>query len=108
MGLPQAGAKGAGHFQQGFTLLEVLVAVIILGLAYVAFLQSFSQSGANISRLEKGVVADMHDAIAVEQQLRGGDIAGEELVAGQKFVLKKFAVEDGLLETVKLEKRLKE
>lgn len=108
MGLPQAGAKGAGHFQQGFTLLEVLVAVIILGLAYVAVLQSFSQSGANIARLEKGVTAEMHEAEAVEQRLREGDVAGEELVTGQKFVLRKIGLEEGLLETVKLEKRLKE
>ncbi|MCK5438116.1 MAG: type II secretion system protein, partial [Desulfobulbaceae bacterium] len=34
--------------QKGFTLIEVFVAVIILGLAYVAILQSFSVSLTNI------------------------------------------------------------
>ncbi len=37
---------------RGFTLIEVLAAVVILGLAYVAALQSFSLSLKNIHRLE--------------------------------------------------------
>jgi len=90
---------------QGFTLLEVLVAVLILSLAYVAVLQNFSQSNANIFRLEKGRAADLRDALALEQQLRGTDLAGEVLVLGQKFVLKKISSKDGQLETVRLEKR---
>ncbi len=90
---------------QGFTLLEVLVAVLILSLAYVAVLQNFSQSNANIFRLEKGRAADLRDALALEQQLRGTDLAGEVLVLGQKFVLKKIGSKDGQLETVRLEKR---
>ena len=91
--------------QQGFTLLEVLVAVLILSLAYVAVLQNFSQSNANIFRLEKGRATDLRDALALEQQLRGTDLAGEVLVQGQKFVLKKIGSKDGQLETVRLEKR---
>ncbi|MFH1021459.1 MAG: type II secretion system protein [Pseudomonadota bacterium] len=90
--------------QQGFTLLEVLVAVLILSLAYVAVLQNFSQSGANIFRLEKGGAAELREILALEQQLRGGDLAGEVMVLGQKFVLKKICSKDGQLETVKLEK----
>jgi prepilin-type N-terminal cleavage/methylation domain-containing protein len=91
--------------QQGFTLLEVLVAVLILSLAYVAVLQNFSQSSTNIFRLEKGRVAAMREAMALEQQLRGTDLAGEVLVLGQKFALKKISSKDGELETVRLEKR---
>ena len=91
--------------QQGFTLLEVLVAVLILSLAYVAVLQNFSQSNANIFRLEKGWDTDLRDALAFEQQLRGPDLAGEVLVLGNKFVLKKISSKDGQLETVRLEKR---
>ena len=91
--------------QQGFTLLEVLVAVLILSLAYVAVLQNFSQSNANIFRLEKGRATDLHEALALEQQLRGAGLAGEVMVLGQKFVLKKIVSKDGELETVKLEKR---
>lgn len=91
--------------QLGFTLLEVLVAVLILSLAYVAVLQNFSQSNANIFRLEKGRATDLREAMALEQQLRGTDLAGEVLVLGQKFVLKKIGSKDGQLETVRLEKR---
>jgi len=91
--------------QQGFTLLEVLVAVLILSLAYVAVLQNFSQSGANIFRLEKGRASDLRESMDFEQQLRGGDLGGAVLVLGQKFVLKKISSKDGQLETVRLEKR---
>ncbi len=91
--------------QYGFTLLEVLVAVLILSLAYVAVLQNFSQSNANIFRLEKGRATDLREALALEQQLRGTDLAGEVLVLGQKFVLKKIGSKDGQLETVRIEKR---
>ena len=91
--------------QLGFTLLEVLVAVLILSLAYVAVLQNFSQSNANIFRMEKGRATDLRETMALEQQLRGTDLAGEVLVLGQKFVLKKIGSKDGQLETVRLEKR---
>jgi prepilin-type N-terminal cleavage/methylation domain-containing protein len=91
--------------KQGFTLLEVLVAVLILSLAYVAVLQNFSQSNANIFRLEKGRGADLRDAMALEQQLRGAGFTGEVLVQGEKFVLKKIASKDGQLESVRIEKR---
>ena len=94
-----------GSFPDGFTLLEVLVAVLILSLAYVAILQNFSQSNANIFRLEKNRAKDLHEAIALEQQLREVDIEGKVLAQGQKFVLKKIISKDGQLESVKLEKR---
>lgn len=107
VGMAQANPWGLGNYprQQGFTLLEVLVAVLILSLAYVAVLQNFSQSNANIFRLEKGRATDLHEALALEQQLRGAGLAGEVMVLGQKFVLKKIVSKDGELETVKLEKR---
>lgn len=91
--------------QIGFTLLEVLVAVLILSLAYVAVLQNFSQSNFNIFRLEKGWVTDLHDAMALDQQLREVNPAGEVLVQGQKFVLEKIEIDHGQLETVKVVKR---
>lgn len=96
--------SGNGLRQQGFTLLEVLVAVLILSLAYVAVLQNFSQSSSNIFRLEKGRTRDMREAMALEQQLRGTDLGGEVMVLGQKFSLKKISSKDGELETVRLEK----
>lgn len=102
----KADSKTLGNYpQQGFTLLEVLVAVLILSLAYVAVLQNFSQSNTNIFRLEKSRTTDLQEAQALEQQLRGADFAGEVMVQGQKFVLKKIGSKDGELETVRLEKR---
>ncbi|PKN50444.1 MAG: hypothetical protein CVU58_00815 [Deltaproteobacteria bacterium HGW-Deltaproteobacteria-16] len=107
MGMGRVKRIGLGNDvqKQGFTLLEVLVAVLILSLAYVAILQNFSQSNANIFQLEKGRDADLRDAMAIEQQLRGGGFAGEVLVQGEKFVLKKIASKDGQLESVRIEKR---
>lgn len=103
----KADSKTLGNYSQqhGFTLLEVLVAVLILSLAYVAVLQNFSQSNANIFRLEKGRATDLREAQALEHELRGADRAGEVMVQGQKFVLKKIGSKDGELETVRLEKR---
>lgn len=90
--------------EQGFTLLEVLVAVLILSLAYVAVLQNFSQSSTNIFRLEKGWAADLQESLTLEQQLRGPDLAGEVMAMGRKFVLKEISSKDGYLETVRLER----
>lgn len=39
--------------QDGFTLLEVVIAALILALAYVAVLQNFSFSLKNINKIEK-------------------------------------------------------
>jgi prepilin-type N-terminal cleavage/methylation domain-containing protein len=106
MGMVKVKARGLGICPQlGFTLLEVLVAVLILSLAYVAVLQNFSQSSSNIFRLEKGMITDLHDAMALEQQLREVNPGGEVLVLGQKFVLKKIEANHGQLETVKVVKR---
>ena len=47
---------GEGEFikgSSGFTLLEVLLAVTILGMAYLAIMQNFSMSLKNIERIER-------------------------------------------------------
>lgn len=106
MGLVRAKLHVLGKCaQRGFTLLEVLVAVLILSLAYVAVLQNFSQSSANIFRLGKGMTAELRDGMALERQSRQENPSGEDLVVGQRFVLRKIAIGDGQLETVKVVKR---
>ncbi len=39
--------------EQGFTLIEVLAAVLLLSLAYAATLESFSSSLAKVSKLDR-------------------------------------------------------
>lgn len=92
---------------QGFTLLEVLVATVILSLAYVAVLENFSQSMAHIFRLDKSQVKTVAAGLTFEEKLRdqspypeGGEILSE----GTTFRLIKIISEDGELLTVKLEK----
>jgi len=51
----------------GFTLLEILVAVAILGLAYVVVLQNFSQSFHNLERVEQGWTRDFAAILSRER-----------------------------------------
>ncbi|HIJ78343.1 MAG: type II secretion system GspH family protein [Desulfobulbaceae bacterium] len=93
---------------QGFTLLEVLVATVILSLAYVAVLENFSQSMAHIFRLEQSQAKTIAAGLAFEGRLRESSASaatGEILTEGSKFRLIKISSEDGELISVKLEKR---
>ncbi|MFZ5774069.1 MAG: hypothetical protein ACOY3Z_01095 [Thermodesulfobacteriota bacterium] len=93
------------------TLLEILVAVVFLSLAYVAVLQSFSQSNAGIFRLARSRPAELARVLAFEGELRqagaGGQSGpvGEVALEGRKFVLQKIHSEDGQLELLRLVKR---
>jgi len=80
--LPTTGA-GAKHpvACRGFTVLEILVAVVILGLAYVAVLQNFSLSARNITRMEEVRSSMFANALAFEAQIAKAD-AGEESTKG--------------------------
>jgi len=88
--------------QKGFTLLEVLVAVVILGLAYVAILQSFSHSTLSILRLEK----KRGGALAAAQEFAadGHAAKGELFLEGHRFKLIRVASDDGRMETLRLVK----
>ena len=55
--------------EKGFTLIEIVVAVIILGLAYVAVLQNFSISMKNILRVEKSRTRVFEQMLAFEDEL---------------------------------------
>jgi len=68
--------------QKGFTLLEILIAVTILGLAYVAILQNFSESMSNIVRLNDRRTEVLEDSITFAQKIQpymfGNDEEGDE------------------------------
>jgi prepilin-type N-terminal cleavage/methylation domain-containing protein len=75
----------------GFTLLEVLLAVTILGMAYLAIMQNFSMSMRNIDR----VARNDEQLSAARQELEkhflasaiGEDVAGEVFAEGNKYVV---------------------
>ncbi len=81
--------------ESGFSLLEILVAVTIMGLAYVAILQSFSLSARNIHFMDESRSQLLRNTLAFEKQLISmgldgeGDLAesGEVLVDGGRYEL---------------------
>lgn len=100
----------------GFTLLEVLIAVVVLGLAYVAVLESFSTSLRNISRLRVTRTQTFSSMIQLEELIRETDIDDDIKVGKKKsykrpdnvwvegngFVLEKLVSEDTMFTTLKL------
>lgn len=88
--------------QGGFTLLEVLVAVVILGLAYVAILQSLSLSNTTIARLDRKRGERLATALAFEREAPAAK--AEIFLRGSKFKVLHCLSEDGQLETLRLVK----
>ena len=87
--------KRRNGIDSGFTLLEILLAVAILGMAYLAVLQNFSISLRNIDRLGRGNLRDFRGLLSLESDLRPfpdkGDVSdpleGEFFLAGQRLQL---------------------
>lgn len=78
----------------GFTLLEVLVAVVILAMAYLVIMQNFSLSFRNLEKLELIWRRDFAALLAREPDFRTIPIkaeveplVGEILVTGAKYQL---------------------
>jgi len=76
----------------GFTLLEILVAVAILGMAYLVVLQNFSLSMRNIGRVERSgrrsfetLLARERDMLVIPGQLEAEPPGGEIYVQGRQF-----------------------
>lgn len=95
----------------GFTLIEVLAAVVILGLSYVAILQNFSVSIKNISRIDKARTEALNTSLAFEELLwpseEDEEAANEDypvFLEGRIFQLVIVTSEDGGMSTLKLEK----
>ncbi len=72
--------------QQGFSLIEILVAVTIMGLAYVAILQNFSMSSRSIFAMEEGRAKTLATSMAFEQTLLFMDVEGQDDAAGAEIV----------------------
>lgn len=95
---------------KGFTLLEVLVAVVILGLSYVAVLQSFSLSLRNITKIEKQRTSLFEELSTLIQEAHFSDdtevreAEGEDFIEGSKYRLVLIRSESGGMETLRLEK----
>jgi len=94
---------------QGFTLIEVLVAVVILGLAYVAVLQNFSVSLRNLARVERAVTTDLEEALLFEQELaildRGEETAaatGRIYLQGAQLTLVEITSRDRSFKTLRI------
>jgi prepilin-type N-terminal cleavage/methylation domain-containing protein len=98
--------------QTGFTLLEVLVAVLILGMAYVAVLQNFSISLKNIDKIGKTRQAVFEELLTFSKdtkftgatQLEGvEEEEGTLFIEGEKYRLMAVTSNSGELETLKLQ-----
>ncbi|NTV12760.1 MAG: type II secretion system protein [Desulfobulbaceae bacterium] len=105
------GRRGAAR---GFTLLEILVAVAILGLAYLVVLQNFSQSFHNLERVERGWQRDFTAILTRELDFmviptKKADVeplVGDIYVKGQFFQLVVVKSQDAARQTtVLLEKQ---
>ncbi|MCD6388224.1 MAG: type II secretion system protein [Desulfobulbaceae bacterium] len=99
----------------GFTLLEVLVAVMILGLSYVAVLQSFSLSMQKIQHLETKRTEILDNLLGFEEEARfTGDFDDDEeeetdfslFLEGHKYRVVIITDDDTDLMSLKLEKNL--
>jgi len=98
--------------QGGFSLLEILVAVAIMGLAYVAILQNFSMSTRNIANMEEGRSALLASSLAFEQTVlglarssgqEGG--GGDAVAEGGSYRLVPATDETGELMTLQLQRK---
>jgi prepilin-type N-terminal cleavage/methylation domain-containing protein len=105
-------SKKTGN-NSGFTLIEILVAVIILGLSYVVVLQSFSVSMTNIHRLDTSRKSMWQTAAEFEKKLEPVSEEDDEselleqgalFMEGRKYNLMMIKDPDSKLTTLKLQK----
>lgn len=93
-------------------MLEILVAVTIMGLAYVAILQNFSMSARNIVKMEENRTTLLASSLAFEQVVLGlGSSEGQDggsgdaLAEGGRYRLVEVSDETGEFTTLQLQKK---
>lgn len=98
--------------KSGFTLLEVMIAVLLLSLSYVAVLESFSSSMQRLVKLEKRLefffAEDSHMTRTVKFSGPALDYEapeGEILLEGTTYLLSVVSSEGGLLQSLQLNKQ---
>jgi len=98
--------------QRGFSLIEILVAVTIMGLAYVAILQNFSMSSRSIVSMEEGRSVTLASSLAFERTLLIMDLGDQDasdgaeiLASGGKYDLALVTDEEDEFMTLKLKKK---
>ena len=96
----------------GFTLLEVMIAVLLLGLSYVAVLESFSFSLQRLVKLEQRLEsfinqdAQLFQSIKFNSNTMNIEESEEDVfLEGSEYVLVIASSEGGLLQTLKLQKK---
>lgn len=97
-------------------MLEVMVAVVILGLSYVSILQSFSLSMSNIHKVRRVRAEIFEESLQLAQitKYTGDDLDEDEeyegestvFIEGHKFQLVTITSESGEMATLRLEKAL--
>ncbi|MBI5557595.1 MAG: type II secretion system protein [Deltaproteobacteria bacterium] len=102
---------GLAAGNKGFTLLEVLAAVLILGLAYVAVLQNFSISLSNIEKIRKTRQTVFEELMAFSENIKfmgsttlpaDDEEEGTPFIKGEKYELTVITSGNGEMETLKL------
>ncbi len=64
--------------EKGFTLIEIMIAVVIMGMAYIVILQNFSLSSRNISKVESHRNHLLRNTLEFEQRSFASRLANEE------------------------------
>lgn len=100
--------------EKGFTLIEIVVAMVILGLAYVAVLQNFSISMKNINRVERSRTKVLEEVLEFDtlvnsdedDQAEADELADYPVfLEGGIFELLQVTSPDSTLVTLKLIKK---
>lgn len=107
----------AEHFSynngnRGFTLLEVMIAVLLLSLSYVAVLESFSSSMKRLIKLDERLESFCRQDSQMTGDIKFSgitldheDIEGEIFLEGSTYVLSVTTSEGGLLQSLQLHKQ---